>query len=140
MASNGKWTVVFEDRLVIKRNDDFTLLTAKGLVVGDEQFWSQTKFSNIWAIQYGTSNPSDEVEHRDNSPHCSYAEANLGPITQFTDLWDAAHLADIQERWDNDTLTIKEVVDGENVTRLETIEEKITRLGARPTNYVSTPV
>lgn len=128
MATNAKWTVVFEDRLVVKRYDDFTPLTSKGIVVGDEQFWSQQKFSNIWAIQYGTENPSDEVEHRDGTPHCSYAEANLGPISQFTDMWDSAHLSHIQEAWDNNNV--------EN----ETADQKISRLGPRPVSYISVPV
>lgn len=128
MASSGKWTVIFDDKLVIKRHEEFNLATAKGLVVGDDDFWNQSKFDNIWAIQYGTSVASDEVEYRDGTAHTSYADANLGPITQFTDKWDAAHLAELQSDWDNDN------VDG------ETAEQKTTRLGARPTSYTSAAV
>ncbi|MEL0207666.1 MAG: hypothetical protein VW915_02115 [Gammaproteobacteria bacterium] len=128
MASVGKWTVIMEDKMVIKRHEEFNSATAKGLVVGDDDFWNQSKFDNIWAIQYGTSVASDEVEYRDETAHTSYTDANLGPISQFTDKWDAAHLADLQSDWDNDN------VDG------ETSAEKITRLGARPTSYTSAAV
>lgn len=128
MAASGKWTVVFDDKLVIKRHEEFNSATAKGLVVGDDDFWNQSKFDNIWAIQYGNSVASDEVEYRDETAHTSYADANLGPISQFTDKWDAAHLAELQSDWDNDN-----EVD-------ETAEQKITRLGARPTSYTSAAV
>ena len=56
------------------------------------------KFSNIWAIQYGTSNTSDEVEHRNETSHCSYADANLGDISQFSNKWDSAHFISITIR------------------------------------------
>ena len=128
MASGGKWTVVFEDRMVMKRYEEFNNSTAKGIIVGDDAFWNQSKFDNIWAIQYGTSVATDEVEYRDETPHSTYADANLGPISQFSDLWDAAHLADLQQTWDDD------IVEG------ETAEQKITRLGARPASYISAAV
>lgn len=128
MASSGKWTVVFDDRMVIKRHQEFNNTNPKGIVVGDDTFWNQSKFDNIWAIQYGTSVATDEVEYRDNTAHSTYADANLGPISQFSDLWDAAHLAELQQEWDSDN------IEG------ETAQEKITRLGARPTSYVSASV
>jgi uncharacterized protein YozE (UPF0346 family) len=128
MASSGKWAIVFDDRMVLKRHQEFDTATSKGLNVGDDALWNQSKFDNIWAIQYGTSVTSDEVEYRDETPHSSYADANLGPISQFTDLWDAAYLSELQSNWDNDN------VDG------ETAEQKVTRLGARPTSYVSASV
>ena len=128
MASLGKWTIIMEDRMVLKRHEEFNSATAKALVVGDDNFWNQSKFDNIWAIQYGTAVSSDEVEYRDETPHSSYADANLGPISQFTDKWDAAHLIDLQTDWDNN-----------NVSG-ETEAEKITRLGARPTSYTSAAV
>tara|TARA_E500000318_G_scaffold3645_1_gene4012 strand:+ start:4192 stop:4578 length:387 start_codon:yes stop_codon:yes gene_type:complete len=128
MASSGKWTVIFDDRLVIKRHEEFNNSNAKGLVVGNDAFWNQSKFDNIWAIQYGTSVATDEVEHRDETPHSTYTDANLGPISQFSDLWDAAHLAELQQAWDDDN------VEG------ETAEQKITRLGERPASYTSAAV
>jgi hypothetical protein len=121
MATNSTWTVVFEDRKILKKTGS----DQGAYVINDDSFWSNNSFSNIWAIQYGTSNPSDEVEYRDETPHSTFADANIGDIKQFSDKWDAAHLAKIQSDWDDDN------VEG------ETAEEKITRLGARPTSYSS---
>ena len=91
----------------------------------DDTFWNQSKFSNIWAVQYGTSVTSDEVEYRDTTPHSSWADANLGNFQDFIDKWDSAHLLNLQSAWDDNN------VEG------ETSEEKIERLGARPTSYSS---
>ena len=124
MASKGNWTIVFEDKMIIKNHEEGAS-EGIGYIVSDDSFWNQSKFSNIWAIQYGASNTSDEVEHRDTTPHCSYAEADVGDISQFSSRWDAAHLSKLQSNWDNDN------VEG------ETDAEKITRLGARPTSYSS---
>ncbi len=137
MATNGNWTIVFDDKVIIKNfaegaNDGV------GYKIDDDTFWNDSKFSNIWAIQYGTSNTSDEVEHRDETPHCSYADANLGDISQFSNKWDSAHLSQLQSDWDNDTLQIEDP-EGQDppVFRDETESEKIARLGARPTSYSS---
>ena len=85
MATNSNWTVVFEDNLVIKQSGD---AAGTGYKINDNAFWATTAFQNIWAIQSGTSNPSDEVEHRNETPHCSYVDANLGDISQFSNRWD----------------------------------------------------
>ena len=122
MATRSNWTVVFEDKLILKNNG---VESGTGYEISDDAFWGQSKFSNIWAIQYGTPITSDEVEYRDTTPHSSYADANLGDFQQFIDKWDATHLVKIQEDWDNNNL--------EN----ETEAEKISRLGARPTSYSS---
>ena len=124
MASKGKWTVVFDDKLIIKNYDEGAS-AGIGYVINDDSFWSDSKFNNIWAIQYGTSVSTDEVEYRDTTPHSTYADANLGDVSQFSAKWDAKHLTQIQSDWDNDG-----VLD-------ETSEEKIARLGARPTSYTS---
>jgi len=121
MASLGNWTVIFEDKLIIKQSGD----SAGQYVIDDDTFWGQSKFSNIWAIQYGTAVPSDEVEYRDTTPHSTFADANIGDMSQFTNKWDAAHLAALQSEWDNDNAPG------------ETEAQKITRLGARPTSYSS---
>ena len=121
MASLGNWTIIFEDKKIIKQNGD----AAGEYVIDDDTFWGQSKFSNIWAIHYGTSVTSDEIEYRDTSPHSSYADANIGDISQFTNRWDSVHLTALQYDWDNNN------VDG------ETEAEKINRLGARPTSYSS---
>jgi len=122
MATNANWTVVFEDKTIIKQSGDST----GSYIISDDSFWSDSKFSNIWAIQYGNSITSDEVEYRDSTPHSSFADANIGDINQFSSKWDSAHLAQLQSNWDND-----------NVDDDETEAEKITRLGARPTSYSS---
>jgi hypothetical protein len=124
MASKGNWTIVFDDKVVIKNYAEGAN-EGVGYKIDDDAFWNDPKFSNIWAIQYGTANSSDEVEHRDETPHNTYADANLGDINQFSSRWDSTHLTQLQFNWDNDN------VDG------ETDAEKITRLGARPTTYSS---
>ena len=122
MASKGSWTVVFEDKLIIKQSGD----GAGAYEIDNDSFWSESKWSNIWAVQYGTTTSSDEVEYRDSTAHTSWTDANLGSFqTQFIDKWDAAHLAKLQADWDADN------VDD------ETSEQKIARLGARPTSYSS---
>ena len=130
MATKANWTIVFEDNVVIKNHAEGAE-EGIGYKINDDAFWNDSKFSNIWAIQYGTSNTSDEVEHRDETPHCSYAEANLGDISQFTNKWDVVHLSVLQNNWDNDNL-----VDEEG-NSTETEAEKIARLGPRPTSYSS---
>ncbi len=124
MATNATWTVIFEDKSVIKNYAEGAG-EGVGYKIDDDTFWNQSKFSNIWAIQYGTSVSTDEVEYRDETPHSSFADANIGDISQFTNKWDAAHLNKLQSDWDDSS------VDG------ETDAEKITRLGARPTSYTS---
>ena len=125
MAALGNWTIIFDDKKVIKQ----TLKNQDGFgqayKIDDDSFWNQSKFSNIWAIHYGNAVASDEVEYRDETPHSSYADADLGDISQFTDKWDEAHLARLQSDWDDDN------VEG------ETAEEKIARLGERPTSFSS---
>jgi hypothetical protein len=125
MATNANWTVVFEDKMIIKNHAEGAN-EGIGYVINDNDFWNQSKFSNIWAIQSGTSNSSDEVEYKDETPHSSYIDANLGDISQFSDKWDSVHLTKLQSDWDNN-----------NVDGGETDAEKITRLGARPTSYSS---
>lgn len=126
MAKHGTWTVVFDDNLIIKRTGEFGLSTAKGYNAGGTDFWNQAKFSNLNAIQFTDDNTdNDQVEFKDSSPNGSYDSAVYGDFSQFTSLWDSAHLAQLQEDWDNNN-----VAD-------ETAEEKVTRLGARPTSYSS---
>jgi len=122
MATNSNWTVVFEDKLIIKQKGD---AAGTGYVINDDAFWSQSKFSNIWAIQHGASVSTDEVEYRDTTPHSTYASANLGDFNEFINKWDSAHLSKLQSNWDNNN------VEG------ETTEAKVARLGAKPTSYSS---
>jgi len=122
MTVNSNWTIVFDDKSILKQKGDGA---GNVYIINDDAFWSQSKFSNIWAIQHGASVSTDEVEHRDGTPHSTYTDANLGDFSEFINRWDSAHLAKLQADWDTDT------VDG------ETDAEKITRLGARPTSYSS---
>ena len=97
MATNSDWTVVFEDKLIIKSDfDNGNGTKGRGYSIDDDSFWNQSKFSNIWAIQYGTSNPEDAVEYRNDTPHSEYDASVLGDFQQFIDKWDAAHLAYIE--------------------------------------------
>ncbi len=124
MATNAQWTVVFEDKCIIK-NIAEGADEGMGYIISDDSFWGQGKFSNIWAIQFGTANLNDTVEHRDGTPHSSWEDANLGDFQDFITRWDSAHLAKLQSDWDNDNVED------------ETEAEKIARLGARPTSYSS---
>ena len=83
MAAKGNWTIVFEDKVIIK---NFAEGASEGIgyKIDNDTFWNDSKFSNIWAIQYGTSVTSDEVEYRDTTPHSSFADANIGDISQFS--------------------------------------------------------
>jgi len=130
MAAKGNWTIVFEDKMVIKNYAEGAS-EGIGYKIDNDIFWNDSKFSNIWAIQYGNSVTSDEVEYRDTTPHSSFADANIGDISQFSNKWDAAHLAKLQSDWDENNLT------NEDGSSAETQAEKITRLGARPTSYSS---
>lgn len=132
MATNSNWTVVFDDKMIIKQKGDgagtsfITPIEAgTSYTISDDAFWSQSKFSNIWAIQHGASVATDEVEYRDGTPHSTYTDANLGDFNDFINKWDSAHLAKLQADWDTDT------VEG------ETEAAKITRIGVRPTSYSS---
>ena len=122
MATNATWTVVLEDKVVIKQSGD---AAGTGYKVVDDDFWGLAKWNNIWAIQYGTANPNDTVEYRDGTPHSTWEDANLGDFQDFIDRWDAAHLAQLQANWDADN------VDGESES------DKVARLGSRPTSYSS---
>jgi len=122
MATNAIWTVVFEDKKIIKQSGD---AAGTSYTIVDNDFWGLAKWNNIWAIQYGTPNPNDTVEYRDDTPHSNWEDANLGDFQDFITRWDSSHLAQLQSDWDNDN------VDDESES------DKIARLGARPTTYSS---
>jgi len=132
MATTSTWTVIFEDKKVIKHTG---VESGTEYIIDDNTFWSQSKYSNIWAIQYGTTPSSDEVEYRDTTPHSSFADANLGAFQDFITKWDSTHLAKLQADWDADVIiTYNE--DG-SVNTTESEADQITRKGARPTSYSS---
>ena len=138
MATNSDWTVVFEDKRVINQTLKDASGHPVGYEVGDDSFWNDSKWNNIWAIQYKDDNHdyNDSVEYRDDTPHATWTSANLGDFrTQFVNKWDAAHLDRLQSDWDND---VQRTFDSEgNVLTEESEADQITRKGARPTSYSS---
>jgi hypothetical protein len=115
MTTNANWTIVFEDKVIIKNNG---AEAGTGYTIDDDSFWNQSKFSNIWAIQHATSVTADEVEYKDSTPHSAYDSSILGDVSQFSSKWDSAHLAKLQADWDAD-------------------ERDELEKGARPTSYSS---
>ena len=137
MAKHGTWTVIFDDEMVVKRTGEFGMSDAKGYVCGGTDFWNQAKFSNLHAIQFTDDNvDNDQVEFKDNSANGSYDASTYGNFQQFIDLWDAAHLSQMQDDWDNDNVQVEDPADS-GTYRDETNTEKVARKGARPTSYSS---
>jgi len=135
MATNANWTVIFEDKMIIKQTGDGA---GAYTITGQDSFWNDSKWSNVWAIQYKNDNHdyNDSVEYRDETPHATWTAANLGSFQdQFIDKWDAAHLARLQADWDADV--IRTYDDDGNETSVESEADQITRKGARPTSYSS---
>jgi len=137
MATSATWTIVFEDKMIIKNYAEGAS-EGVGYVIDDNDFWGQSKFSNVWAVQYATPNVNDQVEYRDESPHSSWDDASLGDINDFITRWDTAHLARLQSDWDADVI---QTWSGEGQSAvLESTEseaDQITRKGPRPTSYSS---
>ena len=132
MSTNANWTIIFDDKTIIKNYEEGAS-EGIGYYINDDSFWSDSKFSNIWAIQHGTSVTSDEVEYKDDTPHSSYFHANIGDISQFINKWDSAHLVKLQSNWDNNNEQVEDL----GTLRNETSDEKLVRLGVRPTSYSS---
>jgi hypothetical protein len=131
MATNATWTVIFDDKKVIKNTG---AEAGTCYVISDDDFWGLAKWNNIWAIQYATSNVNDQVEYRDETPHSSWEDANLGDFQDFITRWDSAHLAQLQADWDADVITSIDENDNQIV---ESEADQIARKGARPTSYSS---
>jgi hypothetical protein len=139
MATNAAWTVVFEDKRIINQS----VKNAEGYpiayAINDDSFWNDSKWSNIWAIQYKDNDPnySESVEYRDDTPHASWTNASLGDFrNQFITKWDSAHLAQLQADWDADVIVTYNVEDG-SVNTTESEADQVARKGARPTSYTS---
>jgi len=135
----GKWTIIVDDKRIVKQYGDGI---GRGYQVLDENFWSSLN-PNIFAIQYtGDVNDFDQVEYRDETKHSNF----LGDIKIFADKWDQKHLIELQFIWDNNILyekipnpnsTPEDPKQDITVIKEETIEEKTTRIGPRPSVYVS---
>ena len=137
MATNPTWVVVFDDKRVINQSVKNEYGHSASYTLDDDAFWNQSHFSNLWSIQFGTSKIEDQVEHRDETPHTAFDAVTHGNFNEFITRWDVAHLAQIQEDWDNDNYT--DVSEVESPVP-ETPEQKINRLGARPTSFTSPSV
>jgi len=142
MAKHGTWTVVFSDKIIVKRTGEFNIETAKGLTVEDDTFWNQSKFNGLHAIQFTNDNiDNDQVEFIDKTnKNTSYSESIYGDFSQFISRWDSAYLVVLQNDWDSDVLTVSNEnfgKVGELAIREETLEEQVVRKGLRPTNYTS---
>ena len=115
----GKWSIIVPDKRIVKQYGDGATW---GYVVEDNFFWNNNLESNIRAIQYSGDNlDTDQVEHNDGTGNTFFN----GDIKKFSDKWDEQHLIRLQAEWDIDNI------------KDETPEEKITRLGVRPTSYQS---
>ena len=137
MAKHGSWTVIFDDNLVVKRTGEFDKASAKGYKCGGTDFWLQPKFANLHAIQFTDDNQdNDQVEFKDTRPNGNYDSSIYGDFSQFISLWDAAHLSQMQQDWDDNIIRIEDP-EGSGTFREETSAEKIARIGERPTSYQS---
>jgi len=133
MATNSNWTVVMDDKIIINHSVKNSNNFSTAYTINDDSFWNDSKWSNIWAIQYIDDNLdyNDTVEYRDETPHATWNNAGLGDFSQFTSKWDAAHLVQLQSNWDN--------IPGYAATGVLYADEaeKISDLGPRPTSYSS---
>jgi len=144
MAKYGSWTVVFPDKLIIKRTQEFNVETAKGLRIEDDSFWNQNKFKDIHVIQFTDDNlDNDQVEYIDSRSNAPYDSNVLGDFSQFITRWDAIYLKVLQENWDYSNYVPgakqydTDFTTGEMIQIKESIEDKTARLGPRPTSYTS---
>ena len=44
MATNANWTIIFEDKMIIKQSGD---AAGTAYTISDNSFWSDSKFSNV---------------------------------------------------------------------------------------------
>tara|TARA_R110000751_G_scaffold17046_3_gene53145 strand:+ start:90 stop:494 length:405 start_codon:yes stop_codon:yes gene_type:complete len=133
MSKHGTWTVIVEDKTIIKKTQEYTPTSPAAYIIDNDSFWSQSKFNTVHAIQFtDDSLDNDQVEYAGSDPNGSYDSSTLGDFRQeFISKWDAAHLAQLQNTWDsNNTASNGDILD-------ETDEEKTVRLGARPSSYTS---
>jgi hypothetical protein len=115
----GKWTIVRPDKVIIKQYGDGQKI---GYTVENENFWSTNLDPSVHAIQYtGDNTDLNQVEFNNGNKHTFFS----GDIKVFADAWDSEHLKNLQLIWDRNNL--------EN----ETEEQKIIRIGTRPTTYIS---
>ena len=134
MATHPTWGVVFDDKKVYNHSIQTDGHATCYKILGDDAFWNQARFSNLWSIQFGNAVVEDQVEYRDETPHSAFDAITHGDFNEFITRWDTAHLAALQSAWDGDN----DYGDAGGVA--ETAEQKINRLGARPTSFSSPAV
>ena len=139
MSKHGTWTVIPEDKQVLKKTEDFSSSNPGVVYIDDDSFWSQSKFDNIHAIQFTDDDvDNDQVEYKTNEPNGVYDANVLGDFrTEFINRFDAQHLINLQTAWDENNDYDVEDASAEGGFRQETEAEKIARIGARPTSYTS---
>ena len=62
MATNSTWTVVMDDKKIINqtvKNENGAGTAYK--ILDDDAFWNQSKYADVWAIQY----VADNLNHND---------------------------------------------------------------------------
>ena len=82
---SGNWTVIFDDKKIIKK-----IGAEAGIAydIEDNSFWNDSKWGNVWAIQFTDDNTdNDQVEHRDATPHSFYDNKYLDVFKQVLDLY-----------------------------------------------------
>lgn len=137
-GKHGSWTVLFEDRIIMKKCDEFTKYNFAEVKVNDEDFWNQEKFNGINAIQF-TNDGIDNDQVETDTANLPYDENIYGSFQQFVDKFDLYYLDKIQSEWDESIESVEDPV-GSGTYREETEQEKISRLGPRPTSYTSNPI
>jgi hypothetical protein len=141
----GKWSIIVPDKIIAKQYSEGEGVSL-WFYIRDESFWRDNLALNIKAIQYtGDNSDTQQVEYNDGSLHSHFT----GDIKKFADEWDKAYLLKLQNDWDRANLTIllNSNDPGFNSQspdikqyRDETEEEKIARIGNRPTSYASTDI
>jgi hypothetical protein len=132
----GKWSIIVPDKRIVKQYGDGQTW---GYLIEDDGFWKNNLNSNIRAVQYtGDNSDLDQVEFNDGTPHTYFT----GNIQNFADKWDEQHLLRLQQDWDfnNEYINLGKTDPNkpdQDQYRPETQEEKITRLGPKPTSYSS---
>ena len=134
-SKHGIWTVIFPDRAIYKKTGaDGDSGKNKTYININSPIWTDPKFQGVHAIQYTNDNQdNDQVEFNDGRDNDIYNEVTFGSFQQFIDVFNIEHLKDLQNIWDNDNAE----VEADGILSDETLEEKIVRIGARPTSYSS---
>ena len=65
MANNANWTIVMDDKVIIKKSGDGA---GNAYTINDDAFWSDSKWSNIWDAAHLAKLQADwDADDRDES-------------------------------------------------------------------------